>query len=395
MARNSRTVRKNLELLKTLLPICAGLCVLNISPQRVSGASPAQDFSQEVDAIRKKYHLPGLAAAAVYKGKMVQIAATGVRKWGESIPVSIDDAWHIGSCTKSMTATLAAILIEQGYLDWQTTLGEVFPEWEDVMDSGWHDVTLYELLTHTAGAPAHPPDDVWLRAWAQLGSPVEQRKEFVERIVSQPPTQPRGSKFVYSNQGYAIAGAMLERRTGRTWEELMQSLVFIPLKMETAGFGSPGTPSVVDQPWGHAGGERNHEPISPGPAADNPPAIGPAASVHCSIGDLAWYAAFHASTGDTAPGLLSHVAFSELHTRAPHEEYACGWCVEPRVWGAGDILYHTGSNTMWYCAMWISPEKDLALVAATNCDSDLADEGCDQAIKAMLARVLGTTNADE
>ena len=220
-------------------------------------------------------------------------------------------------------------------------------------------------------------------------------ERIVEKIVSQPPEQPRGSKFVYSNQGYAIAGAMLERRTGRAWEELMQSLLFGPLQMRTAGFGAPGSPDRVDQPWGHAGNYLNPEPIPPGPSADNPPAIGPAGTVHCSIGDLARYAAFHASMGATCPGLLSQVGFEELHTRAPREQYSCGWCVEPRAWGDGDVIYHTGSNTMWYCAMWVAPNADAAFVAATNCDSDFADDGCDQAIKAMLRRVLGTTNADE
>ncbi len=96
--------------------------------------------------------------------------------------------------------------------------------------------------------------------------------------------------------------------------------------------------------------------------------------------------------GATAPGLLSRAAFEELHARAPREQYSCGWCVEPRDWGAGDVLYHTGSNTMWYCAMWVAPEKIVAFVAATNSASDLADDGCDQAIKALLGQVLATTD---
>ena len=69
--------------------------------------------------------------------------------------------------------------------------------------------------------------------------------------------------------------AFLQRlgRTGRAWEELMASLLFSPLKMSTAGFGAPGTPGEVDQPWGHAGSQRRPEPIPPGPDGDNPPAI--------------------------------------------------------------------------------------------------------------------------
>ncbi len=358
-------------------------------------AMGGSEFAAVLEAIRKANHLPALAAAAFSNGQIVEVGAVGLRKSGDDVTVAEDDEWQIGSCTKSMTSTVAAMLIEQGYIDWQTTVGEVFPEWADIMDNSWQDVTLYELLTHRAGAPAHPPDDAWIRAWAQQGTPQEQRREFVLKLVAQPIEHPRGSKFVYSNQGYAIAGAMLERRTGRAWEELMASLLFSPLKMGTAGFGAPGTGDEVDQPWGHAGSVRRPEPIPPGPGADNPPAIGPAGTVHCSIADLARYAGFHASMGATVPGLLSRVGFEELHARAPGEQYGCGWCVEPRRWGGGDVYYHTGSNSMWYCSMWVAPEKNVAFVAATNCDSDFADEGCDQAIKAMLRRVLGTTDGDE
>ncbi len=390
MPRNRFVVKICSSLVNCLRPVCVVLLSLWFAAHTAVAAGDNEEFTAQLEAIRKANHLPALAAAAICNGEIVQIGVTGLRKFGDDVPIELDDSWHIGSCTKSMTATVAAMLIDQGYLDWETTLGEVFPEWADVMDSGWQDVTLYELLTHRSGAPAHPPDDVWVRAWGQHGTPTEQRKEFVETIVAHPPEQARGSKFVYSNQGYAIAGAMLERCTGRAWEELMESMLFKPLGMKTAGFGAPGTAGEVDAPWGHAGTIRRPEPIPPGPQADNPPAIGPAGTVHCSIGDLARYAAFHASMGATAPGLLSRTAFEELHTCAPHELYACGWCVEPREWGGGSVLYHTGSNTMWYCAMWVAPEKNVAFVAATNCDSDLADDGCDQAIKAMLTRVLGT-----
>jgi CubicO group peptidase (beta-lactamase class C family) len=379
-----------------LLPVFCAALVLPWLPQRHACAEEeGDDLVSELESIRKENHLPALAAAAVCDGKIVAIGATGVRKWRESVPVTIDDSWHLGSLTKSMTATVAAMLIEQGYLDWETTVGEVFPEWADTMNPAWENVTLYELLTHRAGAPAHPPDEAWLHAWAQHGTPEEQRREFVQKIIAQPPVSPRGHKFIYSNQGYAIAGAMLEKRTGKSWETLMRTMLFMPLKMDSAGFGAPGMDNRLDQPWGHVGTARKPEPVPPGPLADNPPAIGPAGTVHCSIADLARYAAFHASMGATAPGLLSRVAFEELHARAPGEQYGCGWCVEPREWAGGDAIYHTGSNTMWYCAMWVAPEINTAFVAASNSGSELADDGCDQAIKVLLKRVLGTTNPDD
>jgi CubicO group peptidase (beta-lactamase class C family) len=209
-------------------------------------------------------------------------------------------------------------------------------------------------------------------------------------LVTRPTEVPPGTKFVYSNQGYAIAGAMLERCAGQAWEEMMQTMLFQPLGMQHAGFGAPGSENDMDQPWGHSGTGRKPEPVPPGPDADNPPAIGPAGTVHCSIGDLAKYCAFHAAEGHAGPTLLTPESFKKLHTRcAPGIDYALGWVVQERQWGGGDVLMHTGSNTMWYASMWVAPAQNSAFVAATNIASDEADDGCDDAIKWLVERIYG------
>ena len=234
-----------------------------------------------------------------------------------------------------------------------------------------------------------------MRAWQRRGTPMEQRFKFMSGIITHRPEVQPGTKFVYSNQGYAIAGAMLERVSGTPWEEMMRKMLFEPLGMETAGFGAPGTREARDQPWGHSGSSRNPEPVPPGPDADNPPAIGPAGIVHCSIADLARYAAFHAAEGKISPPSLQPSTFAKLHTRVPNEDYAMGWVVQQRQWAGGDVLMHTGSNTMWYCVIWVAPARNSAFVAATNIATDLADDGCDAAVKAMVDRVLGGRNISE
>src|SRR5687768_10277826 len=84
-------------------------------------ANPA--ISAMLESIRAKYELPGLAAAIVSQGKVTAIGAAGVRKIGSPEKVTIHDHVHIGSCTKALTATMLARLIESGKLDWKTTLG--------------------------------------------------------------------------------------------------------------------------------------------------------------------------------------------------------------------------------------------------------------------------------
>jgi CubicO group peptidase (beta-lactamase class C family) len=282
-----------------------------------------------------------------------------------------------------MTSTLAAMLIERGALKWDTTLADVFPNLQ--MDAAWRGVTLEQLLSHRAGAPHDPPPDLWVVAQMRAGTPTEQRWEFVRGLLQTPPDPPAGTKFIYSNQGYSIAGVMLEQATGKPWEELMRDMLFRPLKLDSAGFGAPGSPRDVDQPWGHLRAASRLGPITPGPFADNPPVIGPAGTVHAGIGDFARYAGWHADEARRDDSRLKAASFRKLHTALEGQDYAPGWRVVQRPWAGGRVLTHNGTNTMNYAVMWVAPERDFAVVAATNAGGPDAGKGCDDAV-AMLVR---------
>ena len=345
-------------------------------------------LNEALESIRAKYALPALAAASIRGVKIAESGAVGVRKLGGAEKVTIDDRWHLGSCTKSMTATLAAMFVERGEMQWTTTVGEVFPELHDAMEPQWAGVTLEQLLTHRGGAPAEPPANLWRNAWTRQGTPTEQRLQFVRGLLLRRPEPPPGTAFVYSNQGYAIAGAMLERVSHQPWETLMTTLLFPACVMPNAGFGAPATAGKVDQPWGHAREDGKLIPVPPGPKADNPPAIGPAGTVHCTIEELARYAAWHARGERTGTATLKKESFVKLHTPAAGGSYAMGWAVAPRPWAGGNALTHAGSNTNFYAVIWIAPAKDAAFVAATNCPDDEAAQGCDEAVALLIGRLL-------
>ena len=345
-----------------------------------------EDISAMLEPIRAAHAMPGMAAAAMKGGRLVAIGATGLRKANGKEPVTVDDKWHIGSCTKSMTSTLAAMLVEQGKIAWDTKVGATFAELRESIEPGWNEVTLEQLLAHRGGAPAEPPANLWRTAWATMGTPTEQRSRFVEGLLLRRPE--KVGEFTYSNQGYAIAGAMIERVTGRAWEVLMRERIFSPLLMSSAGFGAAATVGKTDQPWGHTGEGLTLTPVPPGPKADNPPAIGPAGTVHCSVRDLVRYAGWHAREGRGAATLLKPPGFTKLHTPVGGEpHYSLGWAVADRPWG-GKVLTHAGSNTMNYAVIWISPEKDAAFVAATNVAGEEATKACDEAIAALIGKVL-------
>lgn len=353
-----------------------------------------RDLGPLLAPLRAKGNVPGVVAAVVEHGRIVAIGCAGVRKHGDATPITIDDRMHLGSCTKAMTATLAARFVEAGKLRWDSTLAELFPSVE--MKPAWRAVTLEQLLTNRAGAPAElDADGLWSRLWKRKGTPVEQRRELLVGVVAREPVAPPGTKFVYSNAGFAIAGHALETLAKTPWEELMQTELFAPLGITTAGFGVPGTPGKLDQPLGHVG---NH-PIDAGPEADNPPAIGPAGTVHMAIGDWAKFVALHleaerariageasaSANGDDARGAsgatsnstsasstakpyLTAASFAKLHTvpAGAENDYAMGWGVASRPWADGLVLTHSGSNTMWFCVTWLAPKRDFAVLVCCN-----------------------------
>ncbi|MES2571845.1 MAG: serine hydrolase domain-containing protein [Verrucomicrobiota bacterium] len=364
------------------------LCILVASLlfTRLAGGAEPDDLTALLEPIRQRHQLPALAAAAMQEGAVKSMGVCGVRKFGSSESVTVKDRWHIGSCTKSMTASLAAMLVEEKKLSWTTTIAEVFPELRQKMDPQWQPVTLEQLLTHRSGAPGNPPPALWEEAWKRKGTPTAQRLAFVRGLIAQKPATAPGTQFTYSNQGYSIAGAMIERVTGQAWEKLIAARLFVPLKMTAAGFGPPATEGKVDHPWGHLG--TPHNPVPPGPAADNPPAIGPGGTVHCSIGDFVRYAGWHARGLRNEQKLLGDAGFARLHQPASEQGYAMGWTVTERSWAGGRALVHNGSNTMFYAVMWVAPEKDAAFVAATNAAGPEAEKACDEAVSLLVQRHL-------
>jgi CubicO group peptidase (beta-lactamase class C family) len=366
-------------------PIClaGALASILVFSNNAFAADPVGDTAQILEPIRKKHNLPALAVAVVKDGKICDRAAVGVRKYGDPTPVTTDDQFHIGSCTKSMTATLAAMFIEESKLRWDSTIAEAFPDLKGKMDAQYENVTVQQLLTHRGGVPGSAPSAAWTKARSKQGAIREQRLEFITSVLSQPPEAKPGTRFIYSNQGYTIVGVMLEKIADKPWETLITERLFEPLKMKSAGFGVPGAMGKVDQPWGHVRKGSDITPIQ----SDNPPAIGPAGTVHCSLEDMARYTMIHLGhgAGDT---LLKPESFRKLHTPPEGADYACGWGVAKRGWAGGNALTHAGSNTMWFLVMWLAPEKNFSVVAATNIAGPDAEKGCDEVAAAMIKKWL-------
>ena len=155
----------------------------------------------------------------------------------------------------------------------------------------------------------------------------------------------------------------------------MQEKLFKPLGMTTAGFGVPGS-RYIDHPWGHIlpnpgappGGGNVPSPIMSWLYADNPPAIGPSASMHCSLVDFGKYLAFHIEAHHGRSKLLSRESALKLHMGHPNEPpYGYGWNVFNYPWGGGaKVLTHTGTTQQTFSNTWLAPGREFAVLTVCS-----------------------------
>ena len=290
------------------------------------------------------------------------LLATGPRFKGSTQSVPEDARWHVGSLTKSFTATLLARMAERGEIDFAAPLANLLPEFAPEMHPDWQSLTLIEILSHTAGLPANftnaemekpgGPDHVHerlLRLRAHWGTPL-------------PGTR---GKFTYSNMGYVLAGFIAETRAGSRWQDLILREIAQPLNLTSLGFGAPRGNA---DPWGHTARFLRQTPVEPtDPWSDNPAWLGPAGTLHMSIADLLTWGQTHmrACRGEL-PEFLSAESCTLLHTPVS-SGYALGWVVDDLAWLGGGVIHtHNGSNTMWFAELAYAPDRDMVLAVILN-----------------------------
>lgn len=297
-------------------------------------AAEPRDISAQLEATRAKRNIPACASAVIVDGRITAFGATGLRRIDRDVRVTNDDLWHIGSCTKAMTAALIGMLVDDGKLRWELSLPEALPGVPCHAD--WHKVTLWHLVTQRSGITGMTRDQMFAMG-EFAGAPREQRAKLARLLLARAPAQPPG-KFDYSNTGYGLLGAIIEQASGETYEDMLRTRLFAPLGLKTAGFGAPATPGQIDQPWGHRAGQPS-TPVEPIPGNQFPLVLAPAGCVHMSLQEFARFGWWLSSN---QPPLVTPQTFERLQTPPEGSSYAGGlWkTVLPGV--GGEAVSHTG-----------------------------------------------------
>ncbi|HET9902274.1 MAG TPA: serine hydrolase domain-containing protein [Xanthobacteraceae bacterium] len=384
----------------TIRPLAAFALALTIA---ATPARAEESLSTLLEPVRNQYGLPALAAAVAKNGHTVAAGAVGTRVLGRDIPVTLDDRFHIGSDTKAMTATLAAMLVEEGRLRWESTIGEVLGAELPGLHPKFADITLERLLSHTGGIPTDTREiyELYISGDAYEETLPGSRLRLLRAYGKHEPVVKADAPFQYSNLGYIAAGAMIEKAAGESWEQLIFERLFVPLGLKTAGLGPQATMGRLDAPVGHDVDENGKVTPRPwGPGADVPPVLGPAGVGHMSIRDFVRWGAWNAGEGKRGPALVKPATLKRLHRQVVEMKienpppgtptsggYALGWGLVAHPWtGNRPVLVHNGSNSLNLATILVDPPNDLAIAIATNFPGKRADAALRKLTQALYER---------
>jgi CubicO group peptidase (beta-lactamase class C family) len=339
------------------------------------------DISADLNLIRVYYNMPGLSALALKKGQIVAQGASGYRRQGDSTPLLVTDPINLGSCSKWMTATLAGRLVDQKLLSWTTQVHECFPNYES-FNSALQNATLEEFLAHRSGVEQSTTfyNRHLVQLLAQKGTFRHIRYWVAETVLKdEPEVQP--GEYLYANQGYTVAAAMMEQITGKDWESLIQEYVFTPLEMSSATIGINYDDTIPPKtPVGHDLPLNQKVPIPrPVPSAillhNDQAATAPAGYIACTLQD--WAKFLHAHITAESTGYLSAETAAKL--KRPFigvEGYGLGVAVYNRTWATpGQALVHSGDIFGQDTVFWMTPGRDVVVAVYTNCRSDDTSTG--------------------
>lgn len=359
-----------------LLTLLAG-CAQGDAEERPDLPESVEDI---IRAAVANYDVPGMGAVVASSSEILDLQVVGVKRMNERVPLETVDPFHIGSVSKTFTATVVAKLVEANLLQWDTPVAEVLPEAAESAHSAYDGLTLSHLLSHEAGMQPMEEDTELERVPELKGDIKSQRRQFAEWILQQDPAATPLAEYRYSNAHFVVAASMAEKVSGRSWEELIEEYIFSALDMSSAGFGWAGKQGE-NVPWGHAFRDGSLYLVDPNGDYQLPRFFAPAGDIHASLPDMANYLqAYLGSWGDTGD-FLAKDTLRHIWTR--RVKSGLGWGVT-KAFGYDLVAMYTGSADTFFMVVVLIPEADFGVAVAANAYSEQVERAVIEALRAIV-----------
>lgn len=323
----------------------------------------ATHWQQRLSALAEAHHVPGATLGILRLGEEPVFAHHGILNIRTGIETTDDSVFQIGSMSKAWTATAAMKLVDDGLLDLDTPVAQYLPEFRASDAEVTRTVTMRHLLTHTSGIDG----DVF----TDTGRGDDTLEKYVEILDGVAQNHPLGATMSYCNSGFVLAGRVIEKLTGTTWDQAMRDLLMSPLGL-THSSTLPEEAIMFRAASGHT--EIGEDGPKLAPAWVLPRSMGPAGLINSTTADVLAFARMHLTGGLAADGtrVLSaeSVARMQQHEVDVPNPYTIG-----NGWGVGWILFdwdgkklvgHDGNTIGQSSFLRILPEEGLAVTLLSN-----------------------------
>ena len=311
---------------------------------------PAASLSVYVKAEMERQHIPGLSLLVAKGGKTVFAEGFGLANVELQVPVKPETIFQSGSVGKQFTATAVMMLVEEGKVGLDDPLTKYFKD----SPKSWNDVTVRELLSHTAGFGDYPKGFDFRKDWTE--------SELLKLVQGIPLAYPPGTKWAYSNLGYLTLGILIHNVTGAFYGDFLQQRIFRPLGMNSTRIISESD-IVPNRAAGYRlveGELKNQEWVAP---MVNTTADG---SLYFSTLDLAkWDAALYTEKLLKKSSLDQMWTVANLKNGQPNKgNYGFGWFIDDRH--GHRCIHHDGAWQGFQTAIDRYVDDQLTVVALSN-----------------------------
>ena len=317
------------------------------------------------DSIRKQYKIPELAFAIISSDSIFEMQTLGVQRINTILIARPYDRFHIGSNTKAITSFIAALLVEQKQIQWDTKFLDLFPELTQKSRKEYQNITLQDLLTFRGKLPSYTYTFTKPTKEQITGDNAEQRYQLAKYFLSEHPMQIENG-LTPSNADYILAGLMLERVTNRPFKDLVTD--FGKTLGLSFGFDYPNLSDAL-QPWGH---DINLKPLPPHYDYKLNWLLS-AGNINVNLPDYIKFIQLQLKGLKGETKILSSQTFKELLYGLP--VFSFGWYNTVDTVTNYHIAYNEGNAGAFITQVQIVQETGKAFIIFTNSASKKTGEG--------------------
>ncbi len=363
-----------------------------LEPTGVRGealAAELDEFAEWFEGARQAWDVPGASVCVVRGGEIIFSRGFGQRDREGGLEATEDTLFAIGSCSKAFTTMLLAQLVESGEITWDDRVQEHLPEFALEEPERASAMTIRDLVTHRSGLPRH--DLAW------YGNEGASRDELLAMMARHKATAGLRSVWQYNNLMFMVAGMVVERVTGESWESNVQSRILAPLGMDRSTMSIGALTADADHARAYFEVDDEVRLIDYRPIT----AVGPAGSINSSATEMgAWLIAQLGASGANGEQIIGDSGLTEMHKAQMIMSsadagglitslgYGLGWMVD--IYRGNLRVSHGGGIDGFSSLVTLIPGEQLGIVILTNSNSGLPGV----AMQHVLDRMLGLEEQD-